>query len=49
MQQFDYWKKLHEKEQLEEFSTDRVGLLWLKTKSIIRKELIADFTKKNNK
>ena len=47
MQQFDYWKKLHEKEQLEEFSTDRVGLLWLKTKSIIRKELITDFTKNN--
>lgn len=47
MQHFDYWKQLHEKEQLEKFSFDRAGLLWLKTKSIIRKELIADFTKNN--
>lgn len=47
MKDFHYWKKLHESEQLEEFSTERVGLLWLKTKSIMRKELIADFTQKN--
>lgn len=47
MKDFHYWKKLHESEQLEEFSTEKVGLLWLKTKSIIRKELIADFTQKN--
>lgn len=47
MNDFHYWKKLHESEQLEEFSTERVGLLWLKTKSIIRKELIADFTQRH--
>lgn len=47
MKDFNYWKKLHESEQLEEFSNDSIGLLWLKTKSIIRKELIADFTSSN--
>ena len=44
---FNYWKKLHESEKLEEFSENRTGLLWLKTKSIIRKELIAEFIKTN--
>ena len=48
MKDFNYWKKLHEGEQLDEFSTDSIGLLWLKTKSIIRKELIAEFTQSNN-
>lgn len=43
MKDFKYWKKLHESEKLEEFSQDRTGLLWLKTKSIVRKELIAEF------
>ena len=47
MQDFNYWKKLHESETLEEFSKDTIGLLWLKTKSIIRKELIADFVANN--
>ena len=47
MQDFNYWKKLHENETLEEFSNDTIGLLWLKTKSIIRKELIADFVANN--
>jgi len=48
MKDFNYWKKLHESEMLEEFSSDNTGLLWLKTKSIIRKELIAEFTQGNN-
>lgn len=48
MKDFNYWKKLHESEQLDEFSTDNIGLLWLKTKSIIRKELIAEFVQQNN-
>jgi hypothetical protein len=48
MKDFNYWKKLHESEKLEEFSTDTIGLLWLKTKSIIRKELIAEFIEKNS-
>lgn len=47
LKDFDYWKKLHESEQLAEFSENKVGLLWLKTKSIIRKQLLADFTSKN--
>jgi hypothetical protein len=47
MKNFNYWKKLHESEKLEEFSQDKTGLLWLKTKSIVRKELIAEFIKNN--
>lgn len=47
MKDFNYWKKLHESEQLEEFSSDNIGLLWLKTKSIVRKELIAEFIEQN--
>ncbi len=43
MKDFNYWKNLHESEQLDEFSTDNIGQLWLKTKSVIRKELIAEF------
>ncbi|MBF6653462.1 hypothetical protein C3B47_11285 [Flavobacterium columnare] len=48
MKDFNYWDKLHKNEELEEFSNNNVGLLWLKTKSIIRKELIAEFLKINN-
>ena len=40
MKDFNYWDKLHKNEELEEFSNDSIGLLWLKTKSISRKELI---------
>lgn len=47
MEDFNYWKKLHESEKLEAFNSDTIGLLWLKTKSIIRKELIAEFLKSN--
>lgn len=43
MKDFNYWKKLHDSEQLGEFSTNTIGLLWLKTKSIVRKELITEF------
>ncbi|MEI6708266.1 MAG: hypothetical protein WCK96_14175 [Methylococcales bacterium] len=48
MKNFNYWKKCYESEQLEEFSTNITGLLWLKTKSISRKELIAEFTRDND-
>lgn len=48
MKDFNYWKNLHESEELEEFSTDDMGLLWLKIKSITRKELINEFIKTNN-
>ncbi len=47
MKDFNYWKKLHESEKLEEFSQDKTALLWLKTKSIVRKELIAKFISNN--
>ena len=47
-QNFNYWKKLHDSQNLEEFNTNNLGLLWLKIKSIIRKELIIGFTSKNN-
>ena len=43
MKDFNYWKKLHDSATLEEFSTDMFGVLWLKIKSIVRKELIANF------
>jgi hypothetical protein len=47
MKSFDYWKKLHESEKLEEFSSDTEGLLWLKVKSIVRKEIIVEFVAEN--
>ena len=47
MRDFKYWDSLHRNEHLEEFSKDRTGLLWLKTKSIIRKELIEEFIQQN--
>jgi hypothetical protein len=46
MKDFKYWEDLHKDERLDEFSTDATGLLWLKTKSIIRKELVEDFITK---
>lgn len=48
MKSFDYWKKLHESEKLEEFSSDEIGFLWLKVKSIVRKEIISEFVTENN-
>ncbi len=48
MKDFNYWDKLYKNEELDEFSNDSIGLLWLKTKSISRKELIAEFLKINN-
>jgi len=43
MKDFKYWDSLHKNESLEEFSSDRAGLLWLKLKSIIRVELVKGF------
>ncbi|MDR0711170.1 MAG: hypothetical protein LBF67_02325 [Prevotellaceae bacterium] len=40
---YKYWDNLHRNENLEEFSNDRIGLLWLKLKSIIRVELVKGF------
>lgn len=47
MKDFKYWDNLHNSENLEEFSNNQIGLLWLKTKSIIRKELIEGFLIQN--
>jgi adenine-specific DNA-methyltransferase len=44
-QPFSYWKKLYESDKLEGFNFNPEGLLWLKIKSILRKELIANFLK----
>ena len=43
MKDFKYWDTLHRNENLEEFSSNRTGLLWLKLKSIIRIELVTGF------
>jgi hypothetical protein len=43
MRDFKYWDNLSKSEKLEEFSSDKSGLLWLKLKSIIRKELVKKF------
>ena len=48
MKDFNYWKKLHENDELEEFSSDGLGLLWLKVKCVVRKELISEFLTANN-
>lgn len=45
MKDFKYWDNLSKSEILEEFSSNKSGLLWLKTKSIIRIELIKKFLK----
>jgi hypothetical protein len=46
MKDFTYWKKLHDGNDLSEFNTDSTGQLWLKIKSIVRRELLSDFTKR---
>ena len=43
MKPFEDWQKHHQSEALGELSTDRSGLLWLKIKSILRKDIIKDF------
>ncbi len=48
MKDFNYWKKLHENDDLEEFSSNEQGFLWLKVKSIVRKKLISEFIAENN-
>ena len=40
---FNYWERQHDSDNLIEFSIDPIGQLWLKTKSIIRKELLSEF------
>lgn len=43
---FKYWKKLNDSDTLFDFNFDKLGLLWLKIKSITRKNIITDFTSK---
>ncbi len=43
MKHFNFWKTQFDSQQLEEFNFDPSGLLWLKLKSILRKELIGEF------
>lgn len=45
---FDYWKKQHDSEELKEFNSDRLGTLWLKVKSIVRREYINQFCQDND-
>lgn len=45
---FSYWKTLYDSDRLEEFNFNPLGLLWLKIKSIVRKELISDFLESEN-
>lgn len=45
---FSYWKTLYDSDKLEEFNFNPLGLLWLKIKSIVRKELISEFLTANN-
>lgn len=44
---FEYWSDLFGRQELKEFSVDRSGLLWLKLKSIVRREHIDLFCQSN--
>lgn len=48
MKDFAYWKKLHDNNNLEEFNGESVGQLWLKIKSILRKEILKEFIEKHS-
>lgn len=48
MTDFDYWDKLYKNEHLDKFNLNPYGELWLKTKSIMRKEILADFLMLNH-
>ncbi|AVM50682.1 hypothetical protein [Capnocytophaga sp. oral taxon 878] len=43
MDNFKHWKESQQKQQLAVFNTDSSALLWLKIKSILRKELLSKF------
>jgi len=44
---FEFWKKQYDSEEFKEFNKDKQGTLWLKVKSIIRREYINRFTEEN--
>ncbi len=43
MKDFKYWKNKFESNDLQEFSLEKSALLWLKIKSILRKDILSDF------
>lgn len=43
MASFNHWKKAFESDEMDDFNFNEAGLLWLKLKSIARKELLSDF------
>ncbi len=43
MASFNHWKKAFESDEMDDFNFNEAGILWLKLKSIARKELIANF------
>lgn len=45
---FNHWKNLYETDHLEEFNFNLSALLWLKIKSITRKEILQNFLNLNN-
>ncbi len=48
MKDFKYWKALHDSGKFDLLGDDANGLLWLKTKSIIRSKLIKEFCEQYN-
>jgi hypothetical protein len=47
LQNYEYWKKLYDSDRLEDFNFNLSALLWLKIKSITRKEILANFLSEN--
>jgi hypothetical protein len=47
MKEFKYCEDSYNVKKLEEFSNKATGFIWLKTKSIIQKELVEVFTTNN--
>jgi hypothetical protein len=45
---FSFWKAQHDKAALEIFNNDSLGQLWLKIKSITRKDIIDEFANSNS-
>ena len=48
MKSFSYWNKCFREQRLLEFSTDKSALLWLKIKSIARKNIITKFASEHS-
>lgn len=44
---FNYWKKQHDSNELKEFNDNDLGTLWLKVKSIVAEGLLMNFLQKN--